>query len=162
MSDTPERLIRNILEQKKNSEEDITPAYDQFDYGKFNYDIADLALKLKSKPTLRYQFIQYILNNRDRFTPNNNLVNLDLDKIKLILTGLQEEAVPLVQPSLLNQNFDVHLPSAFRPLTKKKQRAQKKIIEQSGVGKKRRSKNKSLKKRTPKNKSLKKRKPKRV
>ena len=159
MSDTPKDWISHILEQTKNGEEDITPALDQFDYGKFDYDIAELARVLQGDDQLRYQFIQYILNNRDRFTPNNNLVNLDLDKIKLILTGLQEEAVPLVQPSLLNQNFDVDLPPAILETFTKKQ--------QSGVGKKRRSKSKSLKnehlkKRTPKNKSLKKRKPKRV
>ena len=77
----------------------------------YDTDIAFLSSKLRMNDQLRIRYIQYVLNNRHTFTPEKFLFNNK--NITHILSRFQEEAVPMLQPSLLNSNDNVQLPPSL-------------------------------------------------
>lgn len=103
----------------------------------FYEDISELSEILRINDTLRIKYIKYILNNRYSFTPEKYLFNLT--NIIRILTLFQEEAVPLLQPMLMNTDNDRNLPSELK--YKSKFKIRKKLS--SNMKSKYKSKNKS-------------------
>ena len=89
---SPYLTFKFILKKKMN-EEDIS------------YDVAYLASILRNNQNLNKIYIRYIIKNKHTFTSDKYMFNHK--NIVYLLTLLQEEAVPQLQPALLKErSFD--------------------------------------------------------
>ena len=105
-------LTFKFILKKKMKEEDIS------------YDLSYLASLLRNNLNLTKKYIRYIIKNRHTFTSDKYMFNKD--NISDILMLLQEEAVPNLQPALLNPSFDSSLPVTVKRYVGRKQKRTKK------------------------------------
>lgn len=117
-------LTFKFILKKKMKEEDIS------------YDLSYLASILRNDLNLTKKYIRYIIKNRHTFTSEKYMFNKD--NITDILMSLQEEAVPNLQPSLLDPRYDSTLPiTVSRYVGSKKKRRTKKKKSKKKKSKKR-------------------------